>query len=211
MKRRYRQHVNPLKMTALVPREAPLALPSGPEVEVELGCGDAQFLIQRAGSEPDRHFVGLDIRDEFMAFGREEIARQGLDNIELQVSNLIVDLDRLFERGRVARFHINFPDPWFKARQKNRRWITDEAMGHLVAALQEGGEIFFQSDVWDLSLQALSVLEASAALYNAAGEWTFTRENPFAARSQREETCQEGGLPIWRLLFVRERESTAST
>ena len=43
MKRRYRQHVNPLKMTSLVPREAPLSLPSGPEVEIELGCGDARF------------------------------------------------------------------------------------------------------------------------------------------------------------------------
>lgn len=204
MKRRYRQHVNPLKMTSLVPREAPLSLPSGPEVEIELGCGDAQFLIQRAEREPDRLFVGLDIRDEFMEFGREEIERRGLDNIELQTSNLIVDLDRLFEQGRVARFHINFPDPWFKARQHNRRWLSDEAVAHLVAALQEGGEIFFQSDVWDLSLEALSVLEASEALYNAAGEWTFTRDSPFEARSSREVACMEGGLSIWRLLFVRE-------
>ena len=90
-----------------------------------------------------------------MEFGREEIERRGLDNIELQTSNLIVDLDRLFEQGRVARFHINFPDPWFKARQHNRRWLSDEAVAHLVAALQEGGEIFFQSDVWDLALEAL--------------------------------------------------------
>jgi len=204
MKRRYRQHVNPLKMTSLVPREQPLDLPCGPEVEVELGCGDARFLIERAASAPDRLFVGLDIRDEFMAFGRSEIERLELDNIELQLSNLIVDLDRLFQRGRVARFHVNFPDPWFKARQHNRRWLSDEAVGHLVTALQEGGEIFFQSDVWDLSLEALSALEASELLYNAAGEWTFTRQNPFEARSSRELSCEELGLPIWRLLFVRE-------
>jgi tRNA (guanine-N7-)-methyltransferase len=204
MTRRYRQHVNPLKMTSLVPREAPLELPCGPEVEVELGCGDAQFLIQRAECAPDRHFVGLDIRDEFMAFGREAIEQRGLENIELQASNLIVDMDRLFERGRVARFYINFPDPWFKARQHNRRWLSDEAVGHLVAALQEGGEIFFQSDVWDLSLEALSVLEASEALYNAAGEWTFTRDNPFEAHSSREVACEESARTIWRLLYVRE-------
>ena len=69
---------------------------------MELGCGDAQFLIQRAEQEPDRHFVGLDIREEFLAFGHEAIERRGLENIELQVSILIVDLDRLFEPGAAS-------------------------------------------------------------------------------------------------------------
>jgi tRNA (guanine-N7-)-methyltransferase len=206
MRKRYRQHINPLKMTSLVPREGPLELPHGPRVEVELGCGDARFLIELAQGEPDRLLVGLDIREEFLAFGRRELERLELDNVRLHRSNLIVDLERLFEPGRVSRFYINFPDPWFKARQHNRRWLDEEAVGHLVTALEEGGELFFQSDVWDLSLEALSALEASGALYNAAGEWTFTRENPYGARSSREVACEEAALPIWRLRFVRVRE-----
>ena len=66
MRKRLRQHVNPLKMTSLVARDTPLALPTGKRVEVELGCGDAHFLLQRAGQHPERHFIGLDIREEFL-------------------------------------------------------------------------------------------------------------------------------------------------
>jgi tRNA (guanine-N7-)-methyltransferase len=211
MRKRHRQHVNPLKMTSLVPREGPLELPRGPRLEVELGCGDARFLIELAREEPDRLFVGLDIRDEFLEFGRREIERLGLDNVQLHLCNLIVDLDRLFEVGRVSRFYINFPDPWFKARQHNRRWLDDEAVEHLVTALEERGEIFFQSDVWDLSLEALSALEASEALHNAAGEWTFTRDNPYGVRSSREVACEEASAPIWRLRFVRSRATSTTT
>jgi len=195
--------MNPLKMSALIPREGPLDLPDGPRLEVELGCAEAAFLIERARSEPDRLFVGVDIREKFLEPGRQAIAELGLTNIQLVPSNLIVDLDRLFLPGRVHRFHVLFPDPWFKRRHHNRRWLTAEAVTHLVDALEPRGEIFFQSDVWSVALEALALLEGCPALENLVGEWRFLRESPFEARSVRERLCREEGLPIWRMLFAR--------
>ncbi len=200
--RRLRQHVNPLKASSLAPRPAPLAIPDGPEVEVELGCGDAAFLLERARAYPDRLFYGIDIRDKFLEPARRAVAELGLDNLELCVSNLIVDADRLFLPGRLSRIHINFPDPWFKRRQHNRRWLTPASVDHLARSLAPGGEIYFQSDVFSLALEALALLEGSALLANSAGEWSFLRERPFAERSGRELICEEEGLRIWRLLFL---------
>ena len=201
--KRHRQHLNPLKMTALVPRGAPLPLPADRLVEVELGCADARFCLERAAADPAALLVGLDIREVFLADAREALAELGLDNVWLEESNFIVDMDRLFEPGSVARFFINFPDPWFKRRQRNRRWLTDEAVGHLVRALRPGGEVFFQSDVWDLVLEALAMLEACDALENVRGPWTFHGDSPFQARSTREVICTEEEKPIWRLLYKK--------
>ena len=201
--KRHRQHLNPLKMTALVPREAPLPLPADRLVEGELGCADARFCLERAAADPAALLVGLDIREVFLADAREALAELGLDNVWLEESNFIVDMDRLFEPGSVARFFINFPDPWFKRRQRNRRWLTDEAVGHLVRALRPGGEVFFQSDVWDLVLEALAMLEACDALENVRGPWTFHGDSPFQARSTREVICTEEEKPIWRLLYKK--------
>jgi len=203
MKKRYRQHVNPLKMTALVPREGPLDLSDGPAVEVELGCGDARFIIELARSFPDVLFVGLDIRDEFLDLGRAELQRLGLDNVLLQTSNLIADIDRLFFRGRVRRFYINFPDPWFKARQQNRRWLGRETLPHLMDALQTRGELFFQSDVWELALGALSLFEGEPRLANMVEEWCFLRDSPFESKSSRELACEEEHRAIWRMHFIK--------
>jgi tRNA (guanine-N7-)-methyltransferase len=203
MSKRLRQHINPLKMTALVPR-APLDLPEGPAVDVELGCADARFLIELAAKHPERLLVGLDIREAFLAEGRAELARRGLPNVRLEVCNLIVDAAQLFAADRVARFFVNFPDPWFKHRQQQRRWLTAETLDALVCALVPGGEILFQSDVWELALEALGLLEAHERLRNRCGPWTFLRgPNPYGVRSSREVHCEAQGLAIWRLLFAK--------
>jgi len=202
MGKRYRQHVNPLKMTSLVPR-GPVMLPPDGLVEVELGCGDAAFIIGRAAHLPERFCLGLDIREEFMEFGRARIAQLGLSNVRLEATNLIVDADRLFPPGRVHRFYINFPDPFFKARQHRRRWLTAETLAHLVRALRPGGELFFQSDVWDISLEALALLEGDDGLVNARGPWTFLQEHAYGVTSSREDACTAEQLKIWRMLFVR--------
>lgn len=207
MGKRHRQHINPLKMTALVPREVPLELPTDARLEVELGCGDARFIISRALLHPDRLFVGLDIRDLFLQDAHElaeELAGATPDNLTLAEANFIVDAGRLFQRGRVARFYINFPDPWFKRRQHNRRWLTMRTLNHLVRALARDGEIFFQSDVWDVSLEALGLLELHPGLHNKHGPWTFHKTgNPYGVSSSRELVCQDEGLKIWRMLFTR--------
>ncbi len=207
MGKRHRQHINPLKMTALVPREAPLSLPEGVPVEVELGCGDARFIIERAGLHPDRHCVGLDIRGLFLDDAHElaaELAGGMPQNLTLAETNLIVDAGRLFADGRVRRFYINFPDPWFKRRQHNRRWLTIRTLNQLVLALTPDGEIFFQSDVWDMALEALGLLELHPGLHNKNGPWTFHKAgNPYVVRSSRELACQEEELQIWRMLFVK--------
>ena len=207
MGKRHRQHINPLKMTALVPREAPLPLPPQQDVEVELGCGDARFILQRALLHPDRQMVGLDIRGVFLDDAHElaeELAGGKPANLTLAETNLIVDADRLFEAGRVRRFYINFPDPWFKRRQHNRRWLTLRTLNPLVRALAPGGEVFFQSDVWDVALEALGLLELHHGLRNLNGPWSFHKTgNPYGVRSSRELACQEEGLDIWRMLFVK--------
>ena len=99
---------------------------------------------------------------------------------------------------------MNFPDPWFKRRHKKRRVVDAQLAADIAVALRPGGELFFQSDVWDLSLDALAVLEAEPRLRNRAGAWTFWKDgNPYGVRSRREEGCEEEGAPIWRLLYDR--------
>ena len=202
MKKRYRQHINPLAMSSLAPRQ-PLQLGEADRVVVELGCADARFLIElaRHRAPPNTLHLGLDIRLAFIEEGLAAAAELG--NVRLETCNLIVDTPHLFAPGRVAEFYINFPDPWFKRRQQNRRWLTSETLDHLVRALRPGGRIFFQSDVWTVALEALGLFERHDALHNDCGAWTWLRENPYPARSTRELLCLRDGLPIWRLLFVR--------
>ena len=205
---RVRQHVNPLKSGMVEPRKQRLALPTDREIEVEIGCADAQFLFERAERARAeglvRCEVGLEIRHEFVEPVSQRAAETGLD-VRIFFSNASVDLPYYFQQGQVARFFINFPDPYFKRKQHKRRVMADELVADIWGALAPGGELFFQSDVWDLALDAMETIEGMDHLFtNAAGPWSFWKDgNPYGCRSRREEGCAEEGMPVWRILYKR--------
>jgi tRNA (guanine-N7-)-methyltransferase len=205
MGKRIRHHVNPLRSDFLERRAEPLALPPPPTpIDVELGCADARFLFELAPQFPERHHLGLEIREPLVEEVNEKARALGLANLEARFAHINIDLETLFPDGRLARVFINFPDPWFKRRHKKRRLVTPELVEVIHRKLGDGGELFFQSDVWDLALDALAVIEAAPTLFeNVAGPWSFLRENPYSAKSLREVRCEERGMRIWRMLYRR--------
>ncbi len=201
---RHRQHVNPLKMSYFARSAEPLAIPADREIEVELGCADAQFLFQRAAADPSRAYVGLEIRED-LAVEVEARARRLGAPIQVLFCHANLDYAQLFAPRSVARVFVNFPDPWFKRRHRKRRVVDAALAADVAASLVPGGELFFQSDVWDVALDALAVLEAEPRLANRAGAWSFWKDgNPYRATSRREDGCAEENAPVWRLLYVSE-------
>jgi tRNA (guanine-N7-)-methyltransferase len=83
--------------------------------------------------------------------------------------------------------------------------MVDEVLAEGVAAVaQSGADVFVQSDVWDIALDAMSTFERDDRFVNLAGEWTFWRDgNPYGVRSLREQNAEETGLVIWRLRYRR--------
>jgi tRNA (guanine-N7-)-methyltransferase len=204
--RRVRQHVNPLKSDLLEIDVDRVQVTAGMALEVELGSGEAHFLMERAAIARDVMFVGVEIRREVVWRANRACAAAGLDSVRSVFANMSVDMPRLFAPASVRRFHVNFPDPWWKSRQQKRRVVSADLVDEMVRGLAPGGEIFVQTDIFDIALEAMATLESepSGRLRNHAGPWSFFGENPYGARSRRERQCLAEGTKIWRLLFVAE-------
>lgn len=201
---RVRQHVNPLKSSYRERHVEPLVLPAGREVEVEIGCAEAWFLFDRGAQDAERLEIGLEIRPELIEPVNRR-ARVERPNVRAVFAHATLDLTRLFAPGRVARLFVNFPDPWFKRKHHKRRLVDDELVVAMHTVLRPGGELFFQSDIFDTSLDALAEIEERPDLFtNAAGPWSFWKGgNPYGALSRRDMQCQTEGVPIWRILYRR--------
>lgn len=202
---RVRQHVNPLKSNFFEIAPAEVAVAPGVPLEVELGSAEAWFLMDRARQEPHGRYVGVEIRHELVDKANEECARMGLAQVSSVYANMSVDLSRLFRRGRVRRFFLNFPDPWWKSKQHKRRVIGPPLFEELHALLEPGGEIHVATDIFEHGLEAMALLESEVPrrFANLRGAWSFLPESPFSARSRREKQCADEGARVWRLAYRR--------
>lgn len=184
-------------------------LAPGAQIELEIGCADAQFLFERAealaaAGGPASAFVGLEIREGLVHQVNARARELGVP-VQAVFCNANHHLAALLPAGSVARVFLNFPDPWFKRRHHKRRMIDRSLLLQVHEVLLPGGELFFQSDVWELTLETLALLESLDGRFaNRAGAWSFWKDgNPYGVRSWREAHCEADGLPIWRLWYRR--------
>ncbi|HEY0191585.1 MAG TPA: methyltransferase domain-containing protein [Kofleriaceae bacterium] len=199
---RIRQHVNPNLVHFATFRGERPAL-DGRRIELEIGCADAQFLFERAAADPSGNYVGLEIREELVDLVNKRARKRGVP-VHAVFCQAQLHLPELFPAGAVDRVFVNFPDPWFKRRHHERRMVDEVLAAGVAQVVRPGGDVFVQSDVWDIALDAMSVFERDGRFDNLAGEWTFWRGgNPYGVRSWREQNAEETGLPIWRIRFAR--------
>ena len=201
---RIRQHVNPMSFRHLDTGAEPLHLPENRRIEVDLGCGEGEFLFSHIARHPEVFLVGVEIRRPLVERIQARIAAEGLQDRLLAVyANLLVDLPILFSTRPVDAVFMQFPDPWFKKRHHKRRMFTDKLAGHILGAMRKDGFFFFQSDVFELALEALEILEARDDVVNVAGAWSFSKKGPLQTPTRRQRYCEEKGLPIWRLWYKK--------
>ena len=198
---RVRQHVNP---RALHYERFPGVRPTvdaARSVEVEIGCAEAQFLFERAARDPAGQYIGLEIREDLVDVVNERAAERGIP-VTAVFCQAQLHMTEVFEAASVDRIYVNFPDPWFKRRHQNRRMVDAVLADAIAVVAKPGAQLFVQTDVWDIALDALRAFELDARFVNQAGEWTFWRAgNPFGVRSWREQNAEATGLTIWRLLY----------
>lgn len=198
---RIRQHVNPLGLHFEAFRGVRPVLPPDRPIEIEIGCADAQFLFERAQRDPSRTYVGLEIREDLVDYVNRKARETGAPVVAV-FCQAQLHLREIFGDTKVDRVYINFPDPWFKRRHHNRRMVDATLVAGIAQVTRTGADLLVQSDVWEIALDAMAVLERDGRFANASGEWSFWRGgNPYGVRSWREQNAEETGLPIWRILY----------
>jgi len=117
-------------------------------LEVEIGCGDDDFLQESAHARPDRNWLGVEYSRKRVQRQVRRIERRGrpLPNLRL-IWRPAADLVGPFlTPAAVHAFHIYFPDPWPKAHHARYRLMTPAFVASLRAALTVDGRIDVATD-----------------------------------------------------------------
>ncbi len=133
-----RSVVEPLKLDELFRQAAPL--------EVELGCGDASFLVNYAQKNPQNNFIGVERLLGRMQKLDRKGRRAGLENLRGVRIESSYFLQFLLPPHSASAVHVYFPDPWPKKKHHRLRLINEQFPALARAALAPGGMVFLRTD-----------------------------------------------------------------
>ncbi len=205
-----REEPDPRRYVALAPAppEGPLELeqllPAGGEIELEIGFGRGQFLLQRAQAAPGSRILGIEIKRKWAYVVEQRAKRMGLDQVRVFGADARELLPRMLPVGGVTRVFMHFPDPWWKARHAKRRLRGPETFDPVARLLRAGGELFIQTDVEERAQTFIEDLREHPGFELPAGD--YIADNPYGAQSNRETRAIADGLPVFRILARRTPE-----
>lgn len=175
----------------LFSRSAPL--------EVEIGSGKARFLIEAARGNPAHDFLGLERSLSYYRICRDRLARSGLENARVVRADGRLYVEALAP-GSVRAFHVYFPDPWPKKKQRKRRLLDGVMLETLAARLEPGGILRIVTDhpVYGTAIEPL--IESVPAFERL--DWNAL---PAPPPTHYELKYRAQGRDTWRFLLRRRR------
>lgn len=115
-------------------------------VEVDLGSGPGQFLIEASRRYPNHNFLGVERLLGRVRKTRRRAWKLGLNNLKILRFEIDYTVRYLLPPGSIRRFHLSFPDPWPKRRHQRRRVVNQKFFEAAHTALEAGGELWIKTD-----------------------------------------------------------------
>ena len=177
------------------------ALAASTILEIEIGYGRGDFLLDRALRYPDQLLIGYETKTKATRLCLERIERFQIQNLWVSDDDCRFSLPRMIPDGRVAMIHILFPDPWWKPQHKVKRLFSPPFVDLLAAKLPPGGLLHFKSDVQEYGAMVCALVEAQGSF--SPHDSTLAERIGAFAPTHREYWCQQHGRPVYAYYFER--------
>ena len=173
------------------------------EVWLEIGFGGGEHLAWQAHQNPGVGILGCEPFINGVAKLVSEIDETGLGNVRLHADDARFLLEKL-KPASIARVFILYPDPWPKLRQKKRRFVNDETLALISAAMKNGGELRFASDIPDYVNWTLKHIAARNTLGKSQFVWKNNdlsecrvRPDDWPQTRYEQKALREGRTPAY--------------
>lgn len=166
-------------------------------LELEVGCGTAEFLCSLASREPEVNFIGVDSarRPLYKAVALASSLR--LTNVRFLNANF-AQLYPLLEPCSLRQVYVHFPDPNARPKFQRRRLVTPAFLEAIYLALAPLGGLSLMTDHTELFQEMLAVVEADSRFQKTHAERYLTGFEP-EVKSRFQRIWERHGLPILRL------------
>jgi tRNA (guanine-N7-)-methyltransferase len=89
-------------------------------IVIELGCGKGEYTVNLAKLNPNKNYVGIDVKGARFWRGAKTSLEQKLDNV-IFIRTQIELIDFIFDDQEVSEIWLTFPDPQIKYQRRKHR------------------------------------------------------------------------------------------
>ena len=129
---------------------------------LELACGNGEYTVERSIIDPEKNFIGLDIKGARIWKGAKELEKYKSKNaffLRIQIENII----DFFKKDEVEEIIISFPDPRPKKRDIKKRLTNLNFLKLYYEILNKDGRLILKTD--DDSLFNFSIDEIKSSKF----------------------------------------------
>jgi len=114
-------------------------------VTLELACGRGEYTVALSAQNPDRNFIGVDLKGNRLYLGALECLNKNYQNaafLRVQIDKI----DQYFLPGEVSEIWITFPDPHLRTSRAKKRLTHPNFLRRYQNILLPNGEIHLKTD-----------------------------------------------------------------
>jgi tRNA (guanine-N7-)-methyltransferase len=137
-------------------------------IYLELACGKGEYTQNRAAQEPDKNFIGIDVKGNRMYIGAKNCLEQNLEN----AAYLRIHIDKItdyFATEEVSEIWIIFPDPFLRDGKSKNRLTHQKFLHKYQQILQKGATINLKTDsqpLFDFTNEVINELDCHVESIN---------------------------------------------
>lgn len=115
------------------------------ELVLELGCGKGEYTVGLAGRNPNRNYIGVDIKGARLWKGLTAARENDLKNVAF-IRTRINQIEFYFGADEVSEIWITFPDPQPNILKVKKRLTSPWFLNRYAKFLKPGGIIHLKTD-----------------------------------------------------------------
>lgn len=114
-------------------------------IVLELGCGKGEYSVGLAQRNPDKNFIGIDIKGARFWRGAKTAIENGISNVAFLRTQIEL-IEHCFDADEVDEIWITFPDPQIKYKRTKHRMTNAEFLERYKKILKPNGLMHLKTD-----------------------------------------------------------------
>lgn len=138
-------------------------------IVLELGCGKGEYTVGLAEDNPNKNYIGIDVKGHRFHKGAKEAIEKKLSNVAF-LRTRIEFVESFFAEGEVDEIWLTFSDPQPQDHEGKRRITSPYYINKYKKFIKPGGIIHIKHDNPDIYNKALRELSDEAYTIEIAND-----------------------------------------